>query len=151
MQAFFPCYGTEAYLIGKVQVDTYGALSHHVLKISILKKVSAKVSKVSNPALQFSNFLGLDRCKSGPVCECDPFVFNSRGQGNCNRQTRDSNGREWCYLERSASDCSDARPSRVFDGLFLSNIACDPKPHGSFSTTVLVDSHSDSSIPISEN
>jgi len=76
-----------------------------------------------------SNFLGLDRltsCLRPPVCECDPFVFNSRGEGNC--QTRDSNGQEWCYLERSASDCSDARPSRVFDGLFLSNIACDPKP-----------------------
>jgi len=94
------------------------------------------------------------------ICQCDPFTFNSRGQGdlftflsrgqgdlltffsrgqgNCNLQTRDFNGREWCFLSRrlipdlpTSSDCSDARPSRELDGFFWSHAACDTRPKDS--------------------
>jgi len=69
------------------------------------------------------------------ICFCDP-VTDSRGQGNCNLQTRDFNGREWCYLSRTeppqdvdiSSDCSDAKPSRELDGFFWSHAACDTRP-----------------------
>jgi len=83
------------------------------------------------------------------ICQCDPSTFSGRsqgdlsgillpffsGQGNCNLQTRDFNGREWCFLSRSlipdlglSSDCSDARPSRELDGFFWSHAACDTRP-----------------------
>jgi len=69
------------------------------------------------------------------ICFCAP-IFDSRGQGDCNLQTRDFNGREWCYLSRTeppqdvdiSSDCSDAKPSRELDGFFWSHAACDTKP-----------------------
>jgi len=69
------------------------------------------------------------------LCQCDPTVFNSLGQGNCNTATLDFNGREWCYLNRFAdlgtsSDCSDATPSRELNGFFWSHAACDTKPLG---------------------
>jgi len=86
------------------------------------------------------------------ICQCDPFTFSGRsqgdlsgivlpffsGQGNCNLQTRDFNGREWCFLSRSpisdlalSSDCSDAKPSSELDGFFWSHAACDTRPKNS--------------------
>jgi len=86
------------------------------------------------------------------ICQCDPSTFSGRsqgdlsgillpffsGQGNCNLQTRDFNGREWCFLSRSpisdlalSSDCSDAKPSSELDGLFWSHAACDTRPKNS--------------------
>jgi len=108
----------------------------------------------------FSQFSHHPTIKDKFICQCDPFTFNSRGQGdlftflsrgqgdlltffsrgqgNCNLQTRDFNGREWCFLSRrlipdlpTSSDCSDARPSRELDGFFWSHAACDTRPKDS--------------------
>jgi len=85
----------------------------------------------------FSQFSHHPTIKDKFVCLCDRNTFNSRGQGNCNLRTRgrDFNGREWCYLSRQliadvglSGDCSDAKPSREFHGLFWSHAACDTKP-----------------------
>jgi len=96
----------------------------HVISIDQFKEILRELVKTGN-LLSFPG--NLDRLLSflrSPDCVCDPFQFNSRGQGNCNLQTRDFNGQEWCYLERFASDCSDARLSRELDGFMWSHAAC---------------------------
>jgi len=96
-----------------------------------------------NPFRPLSNLNDL-RTHNPFLCQCDPTVFNSLGQGNCNTATLDFNGREWCYLTRFAdlgtpSDCSDATPSRELNGFFWSHAACDTKPRFFNSGTCIVE------------
>jgi len=96
-----------------------------------------------NPFRPISNLNDL-RTHNPFLCQCDPTVFNSLGQGNCNTATLDFNGREWCYLTRFAdlgtpSDCSDATPSRELNGFFWSHAACDTKPRFFNSGTCIVE------------
>jgi len=113
-----------------ISVHEFKEVLHELVKDAVDKIVMKKVGIVGKLKTAKQNLIGhvgeaTGRDPQQFNCQCNPFVKDSRGRGNCNSATLDFNGRPWCYLEHHSRNCFDAEPSVQLRGFFWSHAACN--------------------------
>jgi len=120
-----------------ISVHEFKEVLHELVKDAVDKIVMKKVGIVGKLKTAKQNLIGHVGKATGrdpqqfshSGCHCNPFLFDSRRRGNCNRATLDFNGVKWCYLESWNRQCFDAKPSVQLPGRFWSHAACSDPGH----------------------